>query len=146
MASTFTDGTKVASTVQARAGIDITAVYGTYEVAVQIVVNDVFQMVKVPKNATILEVICALDDNDGGSAAIADVGDGTTTGRFISATTISQGGGVVRLGQGITGVSAADCLAYTYTAEDTVDIKFTTAPASTGTGTMTLVVIYTMNS
>lgn len=146
MASTFTDGSKVASTVQARAGIDITAVYGTYEVAVQVVVNDVYQMVKIPKGATVLEVINAMDDMDGGSASVHDVGDGTTSGRFISGSTIAQGGGVVRLGQGITGATAADCLNYAYTAEDTIDIKFTTAPASTGTGTMKLAVIYTMNS
>lgn len=144
MATTY-QTSKVASTVQARAGIDLTCSYATYEATVQIVINDVFEMVKMAAGQTVVEVIGAFDDNDGGSAAVAEIGDGSDTDRFAS-TTISQGGGVIRLGQGITGAAAADCLAYTYTAADTIDIKFTTAPASTGTGTITLVVFHTGNS
>lgn len=144
MATTFSS-TKCGSTYQARAGVDLTCSYSTYEVATQIVTDDVFQMVKIAAQQTVVEAILAMDDNDGGSSAVAELGDGSDTDRFAS-TTISQGGGVVRLGQGITGAAAANCLAYTYTAEDTIDVKFTTAPASTGTGTITLVVFHTGNS
>ena len=145
MATTFSSS-KVAATVAARAGIDLSASYCIYEVATQIVINDVFQMVKIAAGQTVLEVICSVDDLDGGSASVHAVGDGSSAGRFISGSTDGQGGATSRLGAGITGAAAADCLAYTYTAEDTIDIKFTTAPASTGTGTIALAVFHTGNS
>lgn len=145
MATTFSS-TKCGSTYQARAGIDLTCSYCIYEVATQIVVNDVFQMVKIGAGQTVVEVICSVDDLDGGSASVHAVGDGAAAGRFITGSTDGQGGATSRLGAGITGSAAADCLAYAYTADDTIDIKFTTAPASTGTGTIALAVFHTGNS
>lgn len=144
MATTYS-ASKVASTVQSRAGIGMEAVFETYEAAVALVINDVIQMVKVPVGATILDVILGVDDLDSGTDVTLSVGDGTTVNRFISAATIGQGGGVVRLGQGITGAAAADCVGYEYAAEDTIDIKVIAAPTG-GTGTLKLVVIYTMQS
>lgn len=145
MATTYT-ASKVASTVQARSGLDLTAVYATYEAETQLIINDVIQMVKVPAGATILEVILCVDDIDGGSAAVLEVGDGDDTDRFIAGQTIGQGGGIARLGAGITGAAAAAAANYAYTSADTIDIKVATAPASTGTGTLKLGVIYTMQS
>lgn len=144
MATTYT-AAKVASSVQSRAGLDATWVWGVYEAAVALVINDVIQMVKVPKYATILEIILACDDLDGGTTITLDVGDGSSTARFISASTIGQAGGVVRLGQGITGSAAADCLHYQYTAEDTVDVLVHAAPTSSGVGTVKLGVAYSLN-
>lgn len=139
MASTLYS-TKVASTVPSRGGIHLTSVHGTYELSAALVVNDVIQMVKVPKGARIVEVILGSDDLDtGGSPAIIlAVGDGTTADRFVTGSTIAQGAGLVRLNQ-------VDGIGYVYTAEDTIDIKVTTAPATGATsGTLNLTVIYDM--
>jgi hypothetical protein len=145
MATTYSSS-KVASTVQSRGGLDITSAFATYEAAVALVIDDVIRAVKIPAGATIQEIILAVDDLDTGSTLTLDVGDGTTADRFIAASTIGQGGGVVRLGQGVTGAAAAGCANYTYTAEDTIDIKVKAAPAGGGTGTLNLTVFYTMQS
>lgn len=138
MAETFTTS-KVATTVMARGGIGVQSVHGTYELTKALVVNDVIQMVKIPKGARIIDTILAADDLDTGSPAIVlTVGDGTTADRFITASTVAQGSGVARLGQ-------VDGLGYVYTAEDTIDVKVTTAPATgTATGTIALTVLYDM--
>jgi len=145
MATTYSSS-KVAATVAARSGIDITAVYMTYEAAVALVLDDIIQMVKVPAGATILELILSVDDLDTGTTLVLDVGDGADDDRYILGSTIGQGGGTVRLGQGVTGAAAANALNYNYTAEDTIDVHVDTAPAGGGTGTVALAVIYTLNS
>lgn len=144
MATTYT-ATKAGSTVVSRHSIDSTWVWETYEAGTQLIINDVVQMVKVPLGATVLDVVLCVDDIDSGSAAVLAVGDGTTPTRFISGQTIGQGGGIARLGAGLTGSAAADCAFYQYTAEDTIDIKVTTAPAGSGVGTLKLGVCYSMN-
>lgn len=143
MATTYSAGA-VASTVQARAGLDITSVTETYEAAVALVIDDIIQMVKVPKGATVLDIILSVDDLDSGANLVLDVGDGSDDDRFILGTTIGQGGGTVRLGQGITGAAAASPAGYTYADADTIDVHVDTAPAGGGTGTITMTVIYTM--
>lgn len=138
MASTLYSS-KVASTVQPRAGIGLTSVHGTYELAAALVLNDVIQMVKVPAGARIVNVILGSDDLDTGSPAIVlAVGDGSTADRFITASTVAQGGGVTTINQ-------VDGIGYTYTLADTIDIKVTTAPATgTTSGTLNLTVVYDM--
>lgn len=139
MASTLTTS-KVASTVQARAGLDITSVTATYTQSAAFVVNDVVQMVKVPMGATILEVILSTTDldTDATPAIVLEVGDGGDVDRYIAGSTVGQAGGLVRL-------SAHGGHGYTYTADDTIDIKVSTAPDAGSTdGTLTLTVIYTM--
>jgi len=142
MATTYT-ADKVASTVQARAGTDLTCVYSTYEATTKLIINDVIQMCKVPAGATVVEVVLSCDDLDTSAtpAAVLAVGDGDDVDRYIKDSTIGQTGGTVRLGSGIV---IADCLGYEYTAADTIDVKITTAPAAGGTGTITLAVFYTM--
>lgn len=137
MASTYTT-TKTAAGVQARAGIGVHSIQATFEASAALIINDVIQMVKIPAGATILDVILSVDDLDSGTSIVLDVGDGTTTGRFISGSTVGQAGGTVRL-------SVTDGNGYTYAAADTIDIKVTTAPAGGGTGTLNLTVLYTMD-
>lgn len=139
---------KVAASYQARAGIDLTAVTASYSLSAALALNDVIQMVKIPKDATVLEVILACDDLDtGGSPAIVlDVGDGGDTDRFIDGATIGQTGGYVRLGQGITTAGDAGA-AYKYTEEDTIDVLVQAGPQTGATsGTLTLTVFYTMQT
>lgn len=127
--------------VPSKSDIGTHAVTGTYELAAALVDNDVIQMVRVPQGAAVQEVILAADDLDTHNTPtiILNVGDGTTVDRYISASTVAQAGGVVRL-------SAIDGMNYTYTADDTIDVKVTEPPATGATsGTITLTVIYTMN-
>ena len=140
MATTFT-ADKVASTVQSRAGDDITAVYSTYAITAAFVINDVVQMCKVPAGATILEVTLGVDALDTSTGVVVAVGDGSTADRFITASTIgrSSANGIVRTNNRL-GTN------YLYTAEDTIDFKVTTAATGTAStsGNIDVTVIYTM--
>jgi hypothetical protein len=132
--------TNAGSGVQPRSGVGITAVFGSYELLSAVALtNNVFQMVKIPQGAVILEVILATDDLDSSTGLVLDVGDGTTHDRFISGqTTVGRATGVCRLDQ-------VDGLGYQYTADDTIDVTLHTQPSGAQTtGTINLTVIYTM--
>ena len=137
MATTFTSS-GVATGIMAKSLIGLNAVTATYTVSSALVVNDVIEMVKVPKGAKIVEVILACGDldTDGTPAVVLAVGDGTTADRFITGSTVGQAGGVTRLG-------VAAGLGYVYTANDTIDIKATTAAdAMSSAADVTLTVVY----
>ena len=142
MASTLTTGA-VATGVQPRADIGVHSVSSTYTIAAAFVVNDVIQMVKIPKGATINEVILNTTDLDTSTGVVLAVGDGNDVDRFIKDSAIGQTGGTARLGAGIVDNAGNN---YTYTADDTIDVKVTTAATGTAatTGTVGLTVIYTM--
>lgn len=144
MATTYKSPSCTAATARpARAGIGPEWVYDVFEASVALVIDDIIQMVPVPLGATVLEVILSVDDLDSGAALVLDVGDGDDDDRYILGSTIGQTGGTVRLGSGIA-ANGANCQAYEYTAEDTIDIHVDTAPAGGGTGTLRLAVCYTM--
>lgn len=139
MASTFTTD-KVAESVIARTGPGRCSVFASYALTAALVVDDVIQMVKIPKGARIVNVILSSTDldTDGTPAIILDVGDGTVTDRFIDGATIAQAGGVQHLNEpGGTG--------YVYTDDDTIDVKVQVAPdVGTTSGTIGLTVDYDM--
>jgi hypothetical protein len=133
----------VASTVQAKTQTGVNIVKGTYTLTAALALNDVIQMVKVPKGAILHSVVLASDDLDtGGSPAIVlDLGDGSDTDRLIDGSTIAQGGGIV------VGPNVKTGAGYAYTADDTIDVLVQVAPATGATsGTITLTVAYTMNN
>ena len=141
MASTLY-ASKVGSGVQPRANIELTEVHATYSLSAALVVNDVIQMVKIPAGATVISVTLAAADLDssGTPAIVLTVGDGDDTDRFITTAvgTIAQAGGVCRLDNPVG-------LNHKYTADDTIDVKVTTAPGTGATsGDIDLSVIYTM--
>lgn len=145
MATTYSSNA-VASGVQPRGGIGVQSITEVYEAEVALVVDDIIKMVKIPAGAEILDIRLSVDDldTDGTPAIVLDVGDGDDDDRFILGTTIAQGGGTVRLGQGVVGAAAASCAGYRYTADDTIDVHVDTAPDAGGTGTISLTVIYSM--
>jgi len=145
MATTYS-ADAVAATVQARGGVGVQSVTETYEAGTALVIDDIIQMVKVPAGATVLDIILSVDDLDSGTTIVLDVGDGSDDDRYILGTTIGQGGGTVRLGSGVVGAAAASAHGYTYSAEDTIDVHVDTAPSGGGTGTISMTVIYTMQS
>jgi hypothetical protein len=141
MASTLYSA-QVASGVQPRDAVGVNVAYGTYELSAALVINDVIQMVKIPKGATVTDVTLATDDLDsnGTPAIVLEVGDDGDTDRFIAASTVAQAGGVTTLGN-IAGFG------YAYTAENTIDVKVPTAPATGATsGTISIAVTYIMNN
>lgn len=127
------------------AGVVIAA-RAKYTLIAALVINDVIQMVKVPKGACILEVILTSDDLDSSTGVVLAVGDGVTADRFISGSTVGQAGGIVRMGSGVTAANQSGASAFQYTVDDTVDVKVTTAPSGTAatTGDIVLTVLYSM--
>lgn len=139
MASTFT-ATKAAANYpvyQPKAG-ELGCVTSTYEVTTALVVNDVIEMVRLPKGATVVDIILVTDDldSDGTPAITLDVGYGGNDDYFLAASTIGQAGGIVR-------ASAATAFPLTLTEEDTIDVHVDTAPDAGGVGTISLTVLYT---
>lgn len=136
--ATFTSD-KTVSTVQARGGIDITSVTGTYTVSANLAANDIIQMVKVPKGATVQELIVSASASVAATST-GEVGDGGDTDRFVSSGSI--GGGAASLSR----LNAATGHGYTYTDEDTIDIKFTVQTTPTTGAVLKLTAIYTLQS
>lgn len=103
---------------------------------------DVIQMLKVPKGARVLEVILTTTDLDtNGTPTLSfDVGDGDDVDRYIDGSTIGRTGGTDRLGSGIV----TNTQAFTYTANDTIDVLVAAGPATGATsGTISLTVGFT---
>lgn len=122
--------------IPARVAVNEVWDYVTYEIsATELQLNDVVQMIPVAAGAIILEVVLASDDLDAATsqAVVLDVGDGDDDDRFISGSTIGQGGGVSRL-------NSVAGLLYKYTSDDTIDLKISTAPGTAAAGTVTLAV------
>lgn len=140
--------TKVATGVQARAGHSgVQSVSATFSVPASgngTVAADIIEMVKVPKGATVLEVILSSDDLDSNATPTHkfDVGDAGSATRYISGTTIGQSGGVARMGSGVAAPGTA--YPFTYAAEDKVIVTVNTAAATKQAGVISLVVFFTM--
>jgi len=127
--------------VQPRTGEGVIAVVSKYTQAAAYVINDVIQMVKVPKGAVILDVALSCEDLDTHATPtiVLEVGDGEDTDRYITGSTIGQAGGLASLAR-------YNGHGYQYTANDTIDVKVTTAPATGTTDkSIMLTVLYTMH-
>lgn len=92
------------------------------------------EMVRVPPNCTVTDVILTTDDLDSGTTLTLDVGYGTNDDYFIAASTVGQAGGIVR-------ASASTALPLAFTASDTIDVKVK-ALGTTTVGTIWLTVMY----
>lgn len=132
----------VASTVMARAGIDLIIKSASYTLTANPSANDIIQMVKVPAGATVQRVILHTADIDtnGTPTANFEVGDGNDTDCYITSTNVPRTGGIRSSDSG-PGPSTAYI---TYTSDDTIDIKVNTASATFASGTVSLIVFYTM--
>ncbi len=149
MASTYySPDCRPGNNVVPRAGLGLCSVSGAFNIATAgegggttLIINDVIQMVKIPKGATILDLILDSADIDASTTLTLSVGDGTTPGRFILESTVGQAGGIVRLS--VTGSTQ-----YAYTADDTIDVKVIAAATSTAVtaGILKLTVFYSMDA
>lgn len=139
----------VGSGIQPRAGIGICSVTGilTNDANSDLNTADVIQMVKIPKGATILDVIVAVAAAglDTGATILWTLGDTDATDdtdRYITSSSIGQssGGGVVRMNnQAGAG--------YKFAADGTIDLTIATgAGTNVATGVVTVTAIYTMDA
>lgn len=140
---------KVASSVPARephSGLFVIhASYSVPETGDGTAAGDVIQMVKVAKGTKIIDVVLSCTDLDtAGPTGSMDVGDGDDVDRFIDGTTIMQGGGIVRLGQGVAAAAVDNAHGYVYTQDDTIDVLVVAAATTKAAGVLTLTVYATM--
>lgn len=101
--------------------------------------NNVIEMVRVPAGARILGLTCVMPDNDGGTSFQLSIGDGSSTARFVSASTVGQAAGMIT-----TANMVVTSIGYKYTSADTIDLLVAAAPASAAntSGTVVLAVDY----
>jgi hypothetical protein len=140
MASTFATDASASNQIFSPPGGGIIGVReATYEISAALVLNDVIQMVKVHAGEEVVDIQLITDDldTDGSPAILLDVGDGDNPDRYIDGATVGQGGGIATIGSGIT--ADAQLIRGVYSADDTIDVKVATAPATGATsGTITL--------
>lgn len=98
--------------------------YAKFTVDTALALNDVIEMVPVYKDETVLAVLVKSGDLDTGATPTIslDVGDGDDVDFYIDGSNIGQAGG-----------QANGVIAKKYTADDTIDIKCVTAPATGAT-------------
>lgn len=104
--------------------VGLVAVRSIYSIAATISAGDVFQMIKVPANATPMFV--QFGSTNATPSFIWEVGDGVDTDRYYSVATYSAAQGFV-----LANVNKATVLPpYTYSTDDTIDIILSTITAS----------------
>lgn len=130
---------KTAATVQARGGIDLTSVTGTYTVGANLAANDVIEMVKIPAGATVQEVIVSASASVAATST-GQVGDGADTDRYVTSGAIGSGAA------SLSRLNAATGHGYKYTSDDTIDIVFTVQTTPTTGAVLKLTAFYTMQS
>lgn len=118
----------------------VTQVTKTYSVAANPTINDVQELIRIPSYARIHDLIVSITDMDASTGMLFEIGDGADTDRFVTSSSLGQTGGVVRINNTV-GVG------YQYTAEDTIDIKWTAAASGAFTaGTVILSVLYSADA
>lgn len=140
MASTYIAAAAAldAPVADARIAGQAVTIYSEFTFPAAPVINDVVQMIKVPKGARVIETKLGADDLDtnGAPTITLDVGDGGDVDRYIAASTVAQAGGapvesILKTGFG-----------FVYTTDDTIDIMVKAAPATGAVGTVRLAVTY----
>lgn len=125
-----------ASTVQPRGlRTGLVAVTEVYSLTTTLSAGDVIQMVKVPKGAT--PVYVAVSGPSTGVTTIT-VGDGEDPNRYID--------GYATSANAVQQAINVNYVPYTYTADDTIDIKVSAASIATVGGYVTLTAIFSMDA
>jgi hypothetical protein len=127
------------SGIQPRAGLALCSVSGTYDIAATLLTADVIHLVKIPKGATVIDLILDCGDMDAASALTLSVGYTGALEAFISQSTIGRAGGIARL-------SVVGGTQKKFDADDTIQVSATAGAGGADTsGTMKLTVFYTMD-
>jgi hypothetical protein len=111
-----------------------------YAIAASLSAGDVIQMVKIPKDACVFSVVVGLADTPTTHTGVitANIGDGNDTSAYAAAVVLS-GSAVALSSTPVRG------LARSYSAEDTIDIVVTAVSAAAASGSLRLVVQYTLD-
>lgn len=119
MATYYSDLCSLTNVVPAKSELGTNTAIGTITIGTALAAADVIQMVKVPANAIIQDIIISTSASLG-TTSTASLGDGSSTARFAAAAAFGQGSATY------TRASVAGGHGYQYTAEDTIDITIAT--------------------
>lgn len=97
---------------------------------------DIVRMCRVPRGARVIAGWLYVDDLDTGTTITVDIGDDDDADRYVAASTGARSAGVITFGR------SATLQAYTYPAEDTIDVRF--PAAGNQAGKILMYVIYTL--
>lgn len=130
--------TKVGSGVQPKSlRVGLVTVTSTYSLAAgnSLSAGDVIQMVKVPQGAT--PVYVALSGNPGSTVTLK-VGDGVSTGRYLTGLGASAGMKLNPINQSY--------VPYTYSVDDTIDVLVSLVSTATVSGGFNLIAVFAMDT
>lgn len=119
---------------QARSGLGHVTKTAQYTVTASLATNDIIQMVSIPANHRIVEVVFSSNASVASTASL-EVGDGSDTDRFISAA--SHASGAIGRMNNVAGSG------YLYTSADTIDVKAVSITTPVAGTVITLSVTYT---
>lgn len=142
MATTYS-ASGVATGVQPRTSIPgVISELVTYTLTANPVVNDVIQMCVLPANARLIDVILDVDALDTTDSVVLAAGTSATPTLFIKTAIVGRSGA-----GGIQHANQNGTVNYTSTTDQTLVIKFTTAPTGlNSTNSLRLGVLYTMSA
>lgn len=112
----------------------------------------IIQMVPVPRGCQIHDVVLSWDMAGGGGGYTIAVGDGNGDQRYINGGTSMTGSGVLRLGMALSAGSliinqgGVLAMGYSYSVDDTIDIKIITQGAYGASATVRLQILYSMDN
>jgi hypothetical protein len=135
MATTFHSSAGAPTTAPRDAG-ELITVYAELALTVAPVINDVYEMINVPAGARIISWTLGADDIDTATGVTLSLGDGASTARYVSASTLAQ-----------TGAAPVNALlktgyGFVYTTADTIDILCAAAPTTFAAGSIRCSVSY----
>lgn len=131
MATYYTDRTNADDTIPARSGLGLIVQKATITIGTALATNDIIQLFKVPSGAIIHDLtVSSNGTQSGNSDAVFSVGIGGDTDKFIT----TAAGLKLRSGGGVVSIDNEDGHAYTFTADDTIDLLVTTGGTGQTTG------------
>lgn len=143
-------GSKMASTIPPRAGINVVSVIGTLTLpGVALTTGDFITLCPIPLGAQVKQIVLDCGILDTGSGLTLQVGDtgagitgGTTAARYVTNTLVTNAKMISLSANGFAG-----CLnAGRYTAQDIIQAKVLTGPQTgTTTGAISYLVEYTFD-
>jgi hypothetical protein len=134
--TTFTTAAAGIATVEGL-GYNVQCKPVTLTLSANVVAADVVQILKVPKNCTVLwvQAIASDMDTNGAPTMSFKIGDGDDDDYYVAASLIGQTGGVVQS-------NVFTARPKTYANDDTIDITWITAAATFAAGTIDVNVYY----
>lgn len=110
-------------------------------------VSAVIQMVPVPRGCQVHDVLMQWDE--AGGQYTVKVGDGGNVSRYMNSISVSASG-VARMGwcssAGAVNINQSGGMGYSYSVDDTIDIKIGAAGSATSVGTIRLQITYSMDN